>query len=313
MLENIVFDCDPGSDDSIAILEIFAHPEQFNVLGLTTVGGNQVLSNVTRNLQHMLWFLKQTTPIASGQATPIIKNLKNASEFHGENGLAGPTFPTEADNYPITSDNGITFLHQIIAQNEQPTTIVATAPLTNIALLLKVFPQDRAKIKQIVIMGGSLSGGNVTAEAEFNFYVDPDAADIVLHSQIPIVLCGLDVTNQTGLTDDEIATLNNQGPASQLAYEILIPYAKAEQEQHGFTIAPIHDLTTVTYLLDPTIFTGQKFALRVDNSWDDLRGKVQIDHDPAAIKNVLVLQNVQRKSAAQLLQAALQKLDQDLR
>lgn len=312
MIENIVFDCDPGSDDSIAILEVFAHPEKLHVTAMTTVGGNQVLSNVTRNLQHILWFLKQTTPMAPGQAQPIIKNLKNASEFHGKNGLAGPTFPPEADEYPLASNNGVTLLHEMITNSNSPMTIVATAPLTNIALLLKVFPEDQAKIKQIVIMGGALSGGNVTKDAEFNFYVDPDAANIVLTSGLDIVLCGLDVTNHTAISSAEIQALQGRGPASQLAYEILVPYSKAEQKSHGFDLAPIHDLSTASYLLQPDIFQGQKLALKVNTTWGDLRGKVQINPDQKAPANVLVLQQVDRPRVIQLLSDSLSILDQRL-
>ncbi|UQS84279.1 nucleoside hydrolase [Bombilactobacillus thymidiniphilus] len=312
MVEKIVFDCDPGSDDSIAILETFAHPDKLEVLGMTSVGGNQILSNVTRNLQHILWFLKQQTPIASGQAQPIIKNLHNASEFHGTNGLAGPTFPPEADAYPIQSHNAITFLHNILSKSIEPITVVATAPLTNIALLLKVFPEDRTKIKRFVIMGGALKTGNVTPNAEFNFYVDPDAAHIVLASGIETVLCGLDVTNQTAIADNEITALANKGPASQLAYEILVPYAAAELKHHTLALAPIHDLTTISYLLKPELFSGQKLALQVNTTWSDQRGAITINADPAALTNVLVLDQVKRAEVIKLLVTSLEYLDQQL-
>lgn len=312
MKQNIVFDCDPGSDDSIAILETFAHPEALQVLGMTTVGGNGILANVTKNLQHLLWFLKQEVPIAPGQATPIIKNLQNATDIHGENGLAGPTFPAEADKYPLASNNGVTFLHQIISQSSTPITIVATAPLTNIALLLKVFPEDRENIQQIVIMGGSLSKGNVTPQAEFNFFVDPDAADIVLTSGLPIVLCGLDVTNNTGLSSEQIKTLEHRGPASQLAYEILTPYFQAEKGE-GLKRAAIHDLATITYLLDPTIYQGEYYQLHVNNSWGELRGQVEINSTTEGSANVLVLKKVDIERASQLLLDSLALLDQKLR
>ncbi|NVY96527.1 nucleoside hydrolase [Lactobacillus sp. DCY120] len=306
MTTKIVFDCDPGSDDALAILETFAHPKEVEVLGMTTVGGNQVLTNVTRNLQHLLWFLHQQTPMAAGQAVPLIKNLENASEFHGENGLAGPTFPSAADQYPVQKQGGIVFLHEIISQSDVPITIVATAPLTNISLLLKVFPEDKAKIARIIIMGGTLTAGNVTDAAEFNFYVDPDAAQIVLSSGIEIILCGLDVTHHTALTAPEIDSLHDRGPASELAYKILVPYFAAEKK-HGFTMAPIHDLATITYLLHPEYFQGEKHALAVATTWDEQRGAVQIiEQEPA---NILVLKQVDRAAAAQFLLDSLALLD----
>ncbi|WP_181189013.1 nucleoside hydrolase [Bombilactobacillus bombi] len=308
-MQNIIFDCDPGSDDAIAILETFAHPEAFSVLAMTTVGGNGVLKNVTKNLQHLLWFLKQTTPLAPGQATPIIKNLKNATEIHGESGLAGPTFPEAADSYPLASHNGITLLHETIQKSTTPITVVATGPLTNIALLLKVFPEDRDKIQKLVIMGGALKGGNVTELAEFNFYVDPDAAHIVMQSGLPIVLCGLDVTLKTGLTFEQITSLEGQGPASQLAYEILMPYFTAEQGE-GLKMAAIHDLATITYLLDSNIYQGQHYALEVDNSWGSKRGHVQISQNGS--KNVLVLEKVNTAKTGQLLLDSLKILDEKL-
>lgn len=311
MKQNIIFDCDPGSDDSIAILETFAHPETLKVLGMTTVGGNGILANVTKNLQHLLWFLKQEVPMAPGQATPIIKNLQSATNIHGENGLAGPTFPTEADDYPLASHNGVTFLHQIISQSSTHLTIVATGPLTNIALLLKVFPEDQKNIQQIVIMGGSLSKGNVTPHAEFNFFVDPDAADIVLKSELPIVLCGLDVTNNTGLNSEQIKQLKHRGPASQLAYEILTPYFQAEKGE-GLQRAAIHDVATITYLLDPTIYQGENYQLHVNSSWGELRGQVEINSTTNGKANVLVLKKVNIDRAAQLLLDSLELLDKKL-
>lgn len=312
MVKNILFDCDPGADDSIAILETFAHPEKVHVLGMTTVGGNQVLENVTNNLQHLLWFLKQQTPIAPGQSKPIIKNLENASDIHGSNGLAGPTFPSEADNYPVASDNGITFLHQKLAASTDKITILATAPLTNIALLLRVFPKDAEKIERIIIMGGTRSEGNITPDAEFNFYVDPDAADIVLTSGVQITLCGLDVTNNTALTPSEIDSLKGKGPASQLAYEILVPYFEAEKKMDHANIAAIHDLATISYLLEPDIYSGKPLPLKVNTTWGAKRGKVELD-STRTNRNVLVLDQVDRHKVVDLLVSSLNILDKQLR
>lgn len=314
MNEPILFDCDPGSDDAIAILEAFAHPESLQVIAMTTVGGNQTLNYVTRNLQHLLWFLHQKTPIAPGQAGPIIKNLQNAAEIHGANGLAGPTFPASADHYPLASQNGVYFLHQQLQARTTPVTIVATGPLTNIALLLKVFPEDQTKIKQVIVMGGSLSQGNVTEVAEFNFYVDPDAAQIVLTSGLNIVLCGLDVTNHTGLTAAEIQQLAHRGPASQLAYQILVPYFAAEtgETTAASSIAAIHDLTTISYLLHPEYFHGWQTTLQVDTSWGAQRGQVQSVENSSQPANILVLNQVNRPLVAQLLFDSLAWLDQQL-
>ena len=252
-MKYIIIDCDPGHDDALAILTAIANPEKVQVLGVTTVGGNQTLQKVTKNAQNILGFIHAGIPLATGQEGPLVKDLKTGAQAHGDSGMDGPDF-TDAE-YPIASNNAVTFLYEKIMKCDQKVILVALAPLTNLALLLKVFPQVKENIECITLMGGGISHGNCTEMAEFNIYVDPDAAHIVFQSGIPIVMSGLDVTEKAAITQEEIASLSWGGKVSRLAYELLRYYHESGK-QFGFVDSPIHDLCAIEYLLEPEIFQG---------------------------------------------------------
>ena len=180
--------------------------------------------------------------------------------------MDGPYF--NGTDYPVASENAVDFMYHKIMDSEEKITIVALAPLTNIALLLKAYPQVKEKIECISMMGGGISHGNCTELAEFNIYVDPEAAHIVFHSGVPIVMAGLDVTEQAAITLDEIKALKNKGKVSHLTYELLRFYNETGK-QFGFADSPIHDLCAVEYLLAPEIFLGRKCY--VDIATDDGR------------------------------------------
>ena len=148
-------DCDPGIDDAIALTVLLAHPEIAEVIGVTTVGGNVTLNYVTENAKKLLTFLGSNAELASGQAEPLVKEIETAGEIHGKTGMEGYDFPKESANYPLASNNAVTFIHDKLINSDQPVDIVATAPLTNIALLLKAFPEIHDKIDHIYVMGGS--------------------------------------------------------------------------------------------------------------------------------------------------------------
>lgn len=198
----IIIDCDPGHDDAIAILLALAHPGELDIRGITTVGGNQILDKITDNALKILSFVNADIPVAKGAAAPLLGKLVTGEEAHGESGMDGPALP--ASKFKPVEQGAVEFMLEIIRASEEKITLVPTAPLTNIALLIMAYPEVKERIEKISLMGGGLAYGNVTRTAEFNIYVDPEAARIVFESGIPIVMSGLDVTDKAAIFEEEI-------------------------------------------------------------------------------------------------------------
>ncbi|MFD2829627.1 nucleoside hydrolase [Corticicoccus populi] len=307
-MKQLWIDCDPGHDDALAILTAAAHPDEVNILGVSTIGGNQTLDKVTKNAQNVLSFIDARIPLVKGEERPLVKELNTAPEAHGDSGMDGPYF---GDNhYPVERGHAVQHMYQSIVSAEDKVVLVGLGPLTNIALLLKSFPEIKEKIDFISIMGGGISHGNVTALAEFNIYVDPEAADIVFNSGIPVVMSGLDVTEQAEITVDEIHSLKNKGKVSHLAYQLLDFYNQSGR-QFGFINSPVHDLCAVAYILKPEIFTGSKHDVEVITDDSDARGMTYIDkrRHTKQSGNTYVLTDVNRKDFVALLTEALELLD----
>lgn len=311
-MKNLLIDCDPGHDDALAIMAALANPESFKILGITTIGGNQTLKKVTENAQNILSFLKADVPLATGQAGPLVKPLQTAPEAHGDSGMDGPYF--DGADYPIVSSSGVQFLAEKIRESQSKVTLVALGPLTNIALLIKNYPEVLPKIEEISLMGGGIHHGNQTPLAEFNIYVDPDAAEIVFQSGLPIIMSGLDVTEKAEITVDEIHQLKDKGRVSQLAYELLSFYNQSGR-QFGFINSPIHDLCAVVSLLKPELFTGSFADIHVITDDSPARGLTYGDFRRIAPepKQTLVLEEVDREGFVEVLMEALVRLDQETR
>ncbi|MFJ7935604.1 nucleoside hydrolase [Sporosarcina sp. NPDC096371] len=307
-MRNIIIDCDPGHDDAIALLVALANPEKLNLLAVTTIGGNQTLEKVTKNAKNILAYVNANVPLAMGQEGPLVKPLHTAPEAHGDSGMDGPYF--KENDYPIVSDNAVFYMYQTIMAQAERVTLVGLGPLTNIALLLKTFPDVKSKIEMISIMGGGIRRGNMTAAAEFNIYVDPEAAKIVFTSGLPIVMSGLDVTEKAFVTIEEINALENGREVHQLVYELLKFYNESGK-QFGFEHSPIHDLCAVSYLVDPTMFSGKHYHVDVVTDDGTTRGMTLADRrlKPAKEQNVFVLEDINREAYVHTLLQALARLD----
>lgn len=307
-MRNIVIDCDPGHDDALAIMAAFAHPEKLRILGITTVGGNQTVEKVTQNAKNILSFIGADIPLAKGQDRPLIKPLETGGEAHGDSGMDGPYF--SGNDYPVVSENAVLFLYEKIMSCPEKVTIVALAPLTNIALLLKTFPEVKNKIECISLMGGGIRHGNCTELAEFNIYVDPEAAHIVFHSDIPIIMSGLDVTEKAVITEKEILSLKQKGRVSNLVYELLSFYHESGK-QFGFKDSPLHDLCAVQYLITPEIFKGEFRYVDVITDEGAARGQTFADLRmlPKHKENVFILMEVDRERFITSLIEGLSLLD----
>lgn len=310
-MRQIWIDCDPGHDDAMAILTAIANPEKLKILGISTVGGNQTIEKVTTNAKNILEFVHSDIPLAKGQDKPLVKPLNTAPEAHGDSGMDGLYF--NGTDYPVVSENAVEYMYHKIMESKEKTTLVALAPLTNLALLLKVHPEVKEKIECISMMGGGISHGNCTELAEFNIYVDPEAAHIVFHSGISVIMAGLDVTENAAITLNEIKTLKDKGKVSHLAYELLSFYNESGK-QFGFVDSPIHDLCAVEYLIKPDIFSGKNYYVDIVTDNGISRGQTFADlrKVPKHKDNVFVLKQVDRKKFVETLVEGLEKLDKEV-
>lgn len=268
----ILIDCDPGIDDAVALAMIAAFREQLSLLGITTVAGNQTLERVTRNALDLAFLLHLEVPVASGCDAPLLRKKEVAADIHGSTGLGDCHLP-QSSHSPI-SHNAVTFLRDVLLSlpQGQKATLLPTGPLTNIALLLKTFPEVKDRIDTICLMGGGLNGGNVTPTAEFNIWADPEAAQMVFSAGLPLVMCGLDATMQGGLTRSQVdALLKGNGTISRYFGEMLDFYFRSPAYQKRDVVA-LHDATTVLYLLYPQLFSTCTCPVTIDCSEGINRG-----------------------------------------
>lgn len=267
---NIIIDCDPGIDDAIAIAYAIANEDKFNILGITTVTGNQSIEKVTNNALKLVSFFKKDIKVAKGADTPLIREKRTASNVHGSTGMGDYELPETSSK--IVNENAVEFLKNTILSSDEKITLVPIGPLTNIALLFKVYPETKEKIDEIVIMGGAIHGGNTTPTAEFNIWADPESAKIVFDAGVKMVMAGLDVTHHSGLYRDDVnKLLESKGKVSNMCGEILNFYFRSDHVKDG-TFTPIHDACAVMYLLYPEIYTYRHMPIDVDCSYTLNRG-----------------------------------------
>ena len=261
----IIIDTDPGIDDAMAIFLAVRSPE-LKIEAITPVSGNVPLSSTLPNALKLLEIAGRTDiPVAAGAATPLVRHLVTAKSVHGNNGLGGVEFPAPKIQ-PVT-ETATEIIRRIVRKNPGEITIVAVGPLTNIATVLKSDPSVATLVKSIVLMGGSLSGGNVTPAAEFNFYVDPEAARIVFDSGIPITMVGLDVTHQVLLKEEHLRALEAaQNPIAQAAGKIMRATFERMRKGSDPTVVAMHDPLAVSHLIDPTILTLQDYFVQIETT-----------------------------------------------
>lgn len=307
----IIIDCDPGHDDAIAILLALAHPEELEIRGITTVGGNQILDKITDNALKVLSFVNADIPVAKGAKGPLFGKLVTGEEAHGESGMDGPVLP--ASMFKPVDQGAVEFMLEIIRASEEPITLVPMAPLTNIALLITAYPEVKDKIKEISLMGGGLAYGNVTSTAEFNIFVDPEAARIVYESGIPIVMSGLDVTDKAAIFEEEILELKQKGPVSVMVGELLDFYSIYGKKM-GYVGNALHDPCAVAWLVHPELFQSEHLYVTVETEGKLTRGMTVADRrkKPDRQPNVQVLTGVDREAFMKLLFDSLERLDREL-
>ena len=268
----IVIDCDPGHDDAIAILLAIASPE-VELRGITTVAGNQTLDKTTRNALKVVELAGRTDiPVAAGADGPLVRTLRTAANVHGESGLDGPDLP-EPVTTPIDADAADALAEWI----EPGVVLVPTGPLTNVARLLERHPDVRGRLEQIVWMGGALSEGNVTPAAEFNAFVDPEAAAAVFSSGVPVTMIGLDVTHKALFDKSHAERLRETGAAGRAVAELADFFLEFHRQRYRFDGAPIHDAMAVAHVIDPTLVETLNCNVSIETASRFCDGRTVVD------------------------------------
>lgn len=298
-----ILDCDPGHDDAIALILALASPE-LKVLAVTTSAGNQTPDKTLNNALRILTLLgRDDIPVAAGAPKPLMRELIIADNVHGESGLDGPKLPDPA--FAPQAMTGLELMAKCLRQSPEPVTLVPTGPLTNIALLLAAHPELKPKIARIVLMGGAAGAGNWTPAAEFNIYVDPEAADMVFKSGIPITMCGLDVTHEAQVMDEDIARVRTiTNPVAQCVAGLLDFFMIYHRDpKWGFAGAPLHDPCTIAWLLAPELFHGVECRVDIETSGTHTTGMTVVDRYGLTGKpaNALVLLGLDRSGFIDLL------------
>ncbi len=302
-VRSVILDCDPGHDDALAIALAVVRPE-LDVLAITTVAGNAALSATTRNAGRILALLgRDDIPVAAGADRPLVREPWVPVEFHGESGLDGADLPEPA--HPPVDATAVELTAGLLrAASGPPVTLIATGPLTNIALLLDAAPGLRERIGSISLMGGSLGAGNTTASAEFNIWADPDAADTVFRSGIPIRMAGLDVTHQALVLPADVARLEGLGNrAGRVFADLMRFFAIHHRDRYGWAGPPVHDAVAVAWLLEPGLVDSRRLRVDVEIGDGLTRGRTVADHEGLAGKppNVEVGLTIDRERLIDLI------------
>ncbi|MFF2372354.1 nucleoside hydrolase [Agromyces sp. NPDC058110] len=274
----VIVDCDPGHDDVFAVWLAAGHPS-LDLLAVTTVGGNVPLEHTSRNARIVLSVAGVTdVPVAAGAAGPLVRGLVTAEWIHGENGLGGPVLPEPT--VPLDSRSATELMSDVLEASSAPVAIIATGPITNVAVLLRDRPDLAPRIREIVWMGGSTERGNATPYAEFNALVDPEALDLVLRSGIRFTMVGLNVTHRALVTPEVRARLAAVGTrTSAFGDELLEFFCRTNDEVFGMPDGPLHDPVAVAVLADPASVELRHTRLDVELAGTETTGATSVDFD----------------------------------
>lgn len=275
----IIIDTDPGQDDAVAILMALASPEELDVLGITAVAGNVPLALTEKNARIVCELAGKTdVPVFAGCTEPLQRPLVTAEHVHGKTGLDGPQLADPT--MPLQEMHAVDFIIQTLRQ-EAPNavTLVPIGPLTNIAQAFLKAPDIVERVQEIVIMGGAyFEVGNITPAAEFNIYVDPEAADIVFKSGVPLVVMPLDVTHKALTTKPRVDAFVALGTdVGRMVAEWTSFFERFDKEKYGSEGAPLHDPCTIAYLLKPDLFSGRHINVEIELTSELTRGMTVAD------------------------------------
>ncbi|MFK7875277.1 MAG: nucleoside hydrolase [Paracoccaceae bacterium] len=262
----VIIDTDPGQDDAVAILLALASPDEIDVLGVTAVAGNVPLALTAKNaciVCELAGF--PGTKVYAGCDRPLVRNLVTAEHVHGKTGLDGPVLPDP--QMQLQHQHAVDFIIETIRREDPRTvTLCVLGPMTNIASAFQRAPDIVDRVKEIIMMGGAyFEVGNITPAAEFNIYVDPEAAEIVFKSGVPLIVFPLDVTHKVLVTRERNDALRQLGtPVGIAVAQMTDFFERFDKEKYGSNGAPLHDPCVTAYLIKPDLFTGRSINVEIE-------------------------------------------------
>ncbi|GAB2525950.1 nucleoside hydrolase [Spirosoma aerophilum] len=306
----VLIDCDPGHDDAVMLLLAFGSG-LFDIKAITSSAGNQTQEKTLKNTMRIMELIGADVPVYRGSDKPLFRKLIIADKVHGEMGMDGPVLPEPTlQHHPLSA---LEAMAQILAESDEKITIVPTGPLTNVATFLLAYPHLKPKIERISLMGGGAFRGNMTPTAEFNIYVDPEAAAIVFKSGVPITMCGLDVTHKALVFQEDIERFRAIGNKSgKVVAELMdffsIYYRRERPELEGG--AALHDPCAIAWLIDPTMFTSKPCYVDVEVAGMLTAGTTVVDFFDVLKQtpNVDFVYDIDRKKYIQLIYDAVNVL-----
>ena len=304
----VILDVDPGHDDAVAIMMACGAPG-LDLRAVTTVAGNATLPKTTRNALRVLSLIGRTdVPVGAGAPEPLERPLRTAEGIHGESGMDGPEIPEPT--FEVSELDAIEVMADAIQESSEPVTLIPVGPLTNIATFLRKYPDLKSRISHVSLMGGSMGLGNTTPAAEFNIYVDPEAAREVFGSGLPITMSGLDVTHQAGAGRAERDRLRGVGGVGEVVAGFLDFFAGTYRRTFGFDAPPLHDPVAVAAVLRPDLLKTRPMNVEVECGSDLTRGETVCDFHGVTGKppNAEVGVELDREAFFDLLQDCLERL-----
>ena len=279
MAQRIIIDTDPGQDDAVAILLALASPDELEVLGITAIAGNVPLELTARNARIVCELAgRPDMPVFAGCDRPLRRPLVTAEHVHGKTGLDGPVLPEPT--MPLQEQHAVDFLIETLRREpEGSVTLCPLGPLTNIATAFERAPDIIGRVGHIVLMGGAyFEVGNITPAAEFNIYVDPEAAEVVFRSGVPLTVMPLDMTHKALVTKPRNDAFRALGtPVGQAVAQMTDFFERFDREKYGSEGAPLHDPCVTAFLLDPDLFTGRHINVEIETVSELTRGMTVAD------------------------------------
>jgi inosine-uridine nucleoside N-ribohydrolase len=304
----VILDVDPGHDDAVAIMMACGSPG-LDLRAVPTVAGNATLPKTTRNALRVLSLIGRTdVPVAAGAAKPLVRELRTAEDIHGESGLDGPEIPEAA--FEAHELGAVELIADTLRGAPEPVALIPVGPLTNIAAFLRKHPDLKDRVSHVSLMGGSMGLGNTTPAAEFNVYVDPEAAREVFESGLQITMSGLDVTHQAGAGPAERDRLRGIGGVGEVVAGFLDFFAGTYERIYGFDAPPLHDPVAVAAVLEPGLLRTRSMRVDVECEGDLTRGETVCDFHGVTGKraNAEVGLALDREAFFDLLQDSLKRL-----
>lgn len=306
----VLLDGDPGHDDAMAWVLAKACPF-IEIKGITTVAGNQTIEKTTYNAMRVCTLLGIDAPIAKGRSMPLLCAPRTAGNIHGQSGLDGPSLPEPC--MELSALSPVELMAKVLRESDEPVAIIPTGPMTNVAALLLAHPELKHKIRVISFMGGGIQSGNWSAAAEFNILVDPEAADTVLRSGIPLYMAGLDITERALIFPNDFEKIRSVGNEVARVVADWLEFFYKFHREIGYEGAPVHDPCAVVALIKPELITYEDMYVEVETKGQYCRGMTVGDRKGVLGKkpNVHVGMKINRDGFADLLLEAVKTFDSE--